>query len=210
MKDYKTIEQEAFSEFIEKKSRFIGYACPASTENEALDFVNRIRKKHQDAKHNVYAYVVRENNIQRFSDDGEPQGTAGIPVLDTIKKQGLTDIAVVVTRYFGGILLGGGGLVRAYGHSASIGIEKAHPVFMRYSTVYEIHVDYHLLGKIEYELRCLDLTIEEPVYETDVKLNVCVLSQNCQQFESVITEAAMGRAGIKKIDERYVAYDNLI
>ncbi|MDO5478862.1 MAG: YigZ family protein, partial [Clostridia bacterium] len=91
MNGYKTVEKESVAEFTEKKSRFIGYACPVKTEEEALAFVNKIKKKHTDARHNVYAYVVRENNIQRFSDDGEPQGTAGIPVLDTIRKQDLTD-----------------------------------------------------------------------------------------------------------------------
>ena len=103
---YITLEKEASASFVEKKSEFIGYACPCKTEQEALDFIAKIRKKHADAKHNVYAYQIKENNIARFTDDGEPQGTAGMPVLDIIRKTGFTDACIVVTRYFGGILLG--------------------------------------------------------------------------------------------------------
>ena len=111
---YKTIRNAAEDEFVEKRSRFIGHALPVTTEEEALAFIAEMKSKYWDASHNVYAYILREGGIQRFSDDGEPQGTAGIPTLDVLRKEGLTDLVVVVTRYFGGILLGGGGLVRAY------------------------------------------------------------------------------------------------
>ena len=114
MEEYKTIELEADDFFIEKKSRFIGYAKPIKTQQEALDFIAKIKSKHWDATHNVYAYVLRENNIQRYSDDGEPGGTAGVPMLDVLLKEGVVDACVVGTRYFGGTLLGAGGLVRAY------------------------------------------------------------------------------------------------
>ena len=111
MKDYLTIEGFAQDEFVEKKSRFIGYAKHVETEEEAVSFINEMKQKHWDATHNVYAYVLRNGQIRRYSDDGEPQGTAGIPTLDVILKEGIVDVCVVVTRYFGGILLGGGGLV---------------------------------------------------------------------------------------------------
>ena len=118
--EYVTVEREAVDEFIEKKSRFIGSCRPVQTEEEALDFIAKLKSQYWDASHNVYAYILREGNIARFSDDGEPQGTAGIPVIDTLKKAGVVDAVVVATRYFGGILLGGGGLIRAYSHTASI------------------------------------------------------------------------------------------
>ena len=119
MQEYQTLTREAQYEFTEKRSRFIGYARPVTTEQEALDFIAAIRSKHWDAKHNVYAYRLREGHISRYSDDGEPSGTAGIPVLSVLQKGDLTDCVIVVTRYFGGILLGGGGLVRAYSHAAA-------------------------------------------------------------------------------------------
>ena len=125
MYSYKTIKIENSDEFVEKKSRFIGYAKPVVTEDEAIEFIKKIRAKHPDATHNVYAYKVRENNIQRYSDDGEPAGTAGIPTLDVIQKEGITDICVVVTRYFGGILLGTGGLVKAYSQSTAMAYNGA-------------------------------------------------------------------------------------
>lgn len=205
MNGYKTVEKESVAEFTEKKSRFIGYACPVKTEEEALAFVNKIKKKHTDARHNVYAYVVRENNIQRFSDDGEPQGTAGIPVLDTIRKQDLTDIALVVTRYFGGILLGGGGLVRAYGHAASIAIDAAKPIYMSYSAIYRVKVSYTLWGKVEYEMRKMELSPYDMVYDSDVYFSVSVLLENVGKFEKNLTEATGGQAEFSKFDEKFVA-----
>ncbi len=111
MPGYKTIKNESSDEFIVKKSRFIGYVRPVKTQQEALDFISEIKTKHWDATHNVYAYVLREGGVRRFSDDGEPQGTAGIPSLDVLLKEEVTDCCVVVTRYFGGIMLGAGGLV---------------------------------------------------------------------------------------------------
>ena len=113
-KDYKTVAREASDEFVEKRSRFIGYVKPVKTEEEAVAFINQKRSEHWDARHNVYAYSLREGNIKRYSDDGEPSGTAGMPVLDVIVKNEIYDVCVVVTRYFGGVLLGTGGLVRAY------------------------------------------------------------------------------------------------
>ena len=127
---YKTVELESSDEFIEQRSKFIGYVKPVQTEQQALDFINEKRQKHWDATHNVYAYVLREGNIQRYSDDGEPHGTAGVPTLDVIIKSGVTDVVVVVTRYFGGILLGAGGLVRAYTKGAKIALDAGNIITM--------------------------------------------------------------------------------
>ena len=135
MMEYKTIRLREEAEFIERRSRFIGHACPVKTEEEAVAFINEMKAKYWDASHNVYAYCLREGQIKRYSDDGEPQGTAGIPVLDVLQKSGVVDTAVVVTRYFGGILLGAGGLVRAYSHGASIALEAAGIVTMGLCTL---------------------------------------------------------------------------
>lgn len=125
--EYTTLAGYGEDEFVEKRSRFIGYAAPVSTEAEAVAFVNSIRERHREATHNVYAYILREGQIKRYSDDGEPQGTAGIPVLDVLQKAGIVDAVVVVTRYFGGTLLGAGGLVRAYTEGAAIGYGPPDP-----------------------------------------------------------------------------------
>ncbi len=147
--EYLTVKKEGQDEFIEKKSRFIGSCRPVKTEEEALAFIAALKTKYWDASHNVYAYILRENGVQRFSDDGEPQGTAGIPVLDTLKKAGVTDTVVVATRYFGGILLGGGGLIRAYSHTASIALAAAQKIAMRECLLLSAACDYSAYGRIQ-------------------------------------------------------------
>ena len=145
---YITVEKGAVSEFVEKKSKFIGYVKPISTENEALTFINEIKSKHWDARHNVYAYAVRKNNVARYSDDGEPHGTAGVPILEIIKKNALQNVVVVVTRYFGGVLLGTGGLVRAYSQAASSAINSANIVEMNLCYDCSLVCDYNQYGKV--------------------------------------------------------------
>ncbi len=207
MRCYKTVKKAASSEFTEKKSRFISYISPVGNEEEAIAFVNSIKKKHPDARHNVYAYRVRENNITRFSDDGEPSGTAGMPVLDAVSKKGLTDTAVVVTRYFGGILLGGGGLVRAYSRAAADAVSAAGCVKMVYSSVYRIKCAYHFFGKIEYELKKMELKAENTEFLSDVSFLLCVTDEKEELMKKRLTEATGGSAVIEKTDERYAAYD---
>lgn len=148
MQEYKTVEKEASDFFIEKKSKFIGYAKPVKTQEEAVEFISKIKSKHWDATHNVYAYVLRENNIQRYSDDGEPSGTAGVPVLDVMLKESLVDVCVVATRYFGGTLLGAGGLVRAYSHTSKIAIEAAGIITMAQCSVMSAEVDYSFYDRL--------------------------------------------------------------
>ena len=147
---YKTVYGKGSAEIVEKKSRFIASVAPVSTEEEAIAFVNDIKAKYRDARHNVYAYVVKENNISRFTDDGEPSGTAGAPVLDVLLKEGITDAAIVVTRYFGGTLLGTGGLVRAYGKAAKDGVLNAKICEKIYCHELLITTPYDLHGKIKY------------------------------------------------------------
>jgi len=153
MNSFKTVHSFGSDEIIINKSKFIGYASPINSEDEAIDFINQIKKKHADATHNVYAYVYGDNsNIQRFSDDGEPSGTAGMPVLNLIKLENLKNVVVVVTRYFGGILLGAGGLARAYSKTAKIGIDSAIIVDKTLYCDVNVEIDYTLLGKLENEL----------------------------------------------------------
>ena len=148
MAEYRTIAKQAQDEFVEKRSRFIGYAKPVQTEAEATAFIAEIKSRHWDATHNVYAYVLREGQLQRYSDDGEPQGPAGIPVLDVLQKSHVTDTVLVVTRYFGGILLGGGGLVRAYSHGASIALQAAGVITMRECSLLRLTCDYSQYGRV--------------------------------------------------------------
>jgi len=174
MEDYKTVLNNAEAEMIERKSRFIGYCRPVRSQDEAVQFINEIRAMHRQATHNVYAYVLREDNIMRYSDDGEPAGTAGVPVLEVIKKEGLTDICVVVTRYFGGILLGAGGLVRAYGKSAKLGIDAAERIEKIYCKLYLIRCDYSTYGKLEYAINTKGYILKDCVFENDVCMTVGV------------------------------------
>ena len=148
MQEYKTVEKEASDFFIEKKSKFIGYAKPIKTQEDALEFISEIKSKHWDATHNVYAYVLRENNIQRYSDDGEPSGTAGVPVLDVMLKESLVDVCVVATRYFGGTLLGAGGLVRAYSHTSKIALDAAGIITMAQCSIMSAEVDYSFYDRL--------------------------------------------------------------
>lgn len=197
MYNYKTLKTENSDEFVERKSRFIGYAKPVSTEEEAIEFIKKIRSKHPDATHNVYAYRVRENNIQRYSDDGEPAGTAGIPTLDVIIKEDLTDICVVVTRYFGGTLLGAGGLVRAYTKGAKAAIDAAQILEKSYCFEYTVNIDYPMLSKVQSEAAAMGCIAGETEYANDVTLTYFV-PYELDEFEEKITDISNGRAIIKK------------
>ncbi len=190
--NYITVSEFATDSFIEKRSEFIGYICPVSTNDEAVDFINRIKSEHRKAKHNVYAYILRKDNISRYSDDGEPQGTAGMPVLEVLKKRGLTDVCVVVTRYFGGILLGGGGLVRAYSHAASLACDAAHIMDMRLCHRLKFSADYGMYGKISYLLPAFDTITVSSDFGSDVTLEILVLSERHEELKKELTEVTDG------------------
>ena len=173
MKTYKTLHSFGTDEYIVEKSTFIGYAKPIKSEEEAVEFINEIKKKHKDATHNVWAYTVGETmNIQRYSDDGEPQGTAGIPTLEVIKKEDLRDVVVVVTRYFGGIKLGAGGLVRAYTKGAKVGIEAAQIIpKVKYKEI-SVTIDYNQIGKVQNEIMNMGYKIKDTLYTDKVEIMV--------------------------------------
>ena len=200
---YITLEREASASFIEKKSEFIGYACPCKTEQEALDFIAKIRKKHADAKHNVYAYQIKENNIARFTDDGEPQGTAGMPVLDIIKKTGFTDACIVVTRYFGGILLGTGGLVRAYSHAAKLAVEAAHVITYERFITCELICDYTDYDKIRASYQGVGLMVDGVEFAADVTQRLAVRAPEYDGFCTALTELTNGTVLIETTGDRF-------
>jgi uncharacterized YigZ family protein len=200
---YKTIEKQGMAEVIEKKSRFIANVIPVITEEEATAFISKIKAKYWDASHNVYAYVIGNNNIQRYSDDGEPSGTAGIPVLEIIKKENLQDIVVVVTRYFGGTLLGAGGLVRAYGKSAKEGINCAAIITQKLVDILEITLEYGLLNKIQCEVSASGYEIEHAEYRENVILNILVVIDETEGFINKITDLSNGSVTINKKGQKY-------
>lgn len=204
MEDYKTVQSDANAEMIERKSRFIGYCRPVKTQEEAIDFINEIRALHRQATHNVYAYVLRNDNIMRYSDDGEPAGTAGVPVLEVIKKEGLTDVAVVVTRYFGGVLLGAGGLVRAYGKSAKLGIDAAGRIEKLFCELYLIRCDYSTYGKVEYLINTEGYILKDCTFENDVCLTVGVKPEASDAFRKKIADLSGGNAEINTIGGEYI------
>ncbi len=202
---YFTVKGSATSEFQEKKSTFIGYIKRVNTEEEAKNFVNEIKSMHKEATHNVYAYIVGENKgIQRYSDDGEPQGTAGIPVLEVIKKNDLTDVAVVVTRYFGGILLGGGGLIRAYSKGASSAIEEAGIVEKVKGLKLRFTLEYDLIGKIQYLCGTNNWHIEDTIYTDKVELSLFTEVENKETIIAAFVEATSGKVTICEEDEEYL------
>lgn len=148
MESYRTVRKEGCGEYEVKRSRFLCYAAPVRSQDEAAEFIASIKQKHWDARHNCSAYILREGGVKRFSDDGEPQGTAGMPILDVLEKSEVTDVCVVITRYFGGILLGAGGLVRAYSHSAALALEAGEIITMVKCAECELTCDYTLYGRI--------------------------------------------------------------
>lgn len=196
--NYKTIYAPAEDSFIEKKSEFIGYIAPVKTNDEAVEFINQIRTKHRKARHNVYAYVLRDGNITRYSDDGEPQGTGGVPTLDVIQKEGLTDVCVVVTRYFGGILLGGGGLVRAYSHACKLAIDAAKIMIMCQCSELSITCDYSLYGKITYALPEFEVKILSEDFSDDVKILLLVKAEFASSLKEKLIDLANGKIHIEE------------
>ena len=204
MDAYLSLFRPATAEFTERKSLFIGSAIPVAAESEALEFINSVRKKYADATHNVYAYILRENNACRFSDDGEPHGTAGMPVLEVLRKEGVTDAAVVVTRYFGGILLGTGGLVRAYTAAAKLAIQAAGRAEWAKCARFSVTSDYSDHQKLSYYFRKNGVDVKDTVF-SDFVVNECVA--DIGRLPSVtedIVALTNGKAAISAATEEFV------
>lgn len=202
-------KQYSESIFIEKKSKFISYITPAYTEQEAADFISLIKKKHYDASHNCSAFIIGEAaNIQRSSDDGEPSGTAGMPILEVLRKEGLTNTVVVVTRYFGGIMLGAGGLIRAYTQGCTDAIKAAGIMKLKPYSIYDITIDYNMLSKIQHEIGKKEYVIVDTQYLDIITLKILVEPEQNEALQNDITQWTNANALIEyrgidtlKVDE---------
>ncbi|MBO5945108.1 MAG: YigZ family protein [Clostridia bacterium] len=201
MESYTTVRGEGVFEYEEKKSVFIGTCVPVSTEERALEFLAFIKRKYPDARHHVYAYVLRENSIMRFSDDREPQGTAGMPVLDAIRKRGCTDVAIVVIRYFGGTLLGTGGLVRAYSAAAVGALEAAEIITYDIYAPINVTLSYSDYQKLTPILSDYGYRITDTEYSDLVTVKGRVKACDSERFVKEITESTSGRAQIEILEE---------
>ena len=195
---YKTVYRQAEAEITEKKSRFIAVAAPVRTEAEALDLINAVKKKHWNASHNVFAYHVGlERETRRMSDDGEPGGTAGLPMLDVLRGENLKNTLVVVTRYFGGTLLGTGGLIRTYARAAKEGVAAASVVEKALYAKLAVTVDYHLSGKVQHAALKNNQFIRDTVYADNVVFQLLVESGFCAAFTETITDITGGTAVVR-------------
>lgn len=207
--EYKTILNSATAEFEEKKSRFISYVKPVTEEEEAVAFIESIRSKHWNATHNVYAYYINNNVlIQRYSDDGEPSGTAGMPALEVIKRMGLQDVVVVVTRYFGGTLLGASGLIRAYSKGAAMGVEAAGIVTRKLCSNINIVIEYTLFGKLQNMLMTNNHIIKSTQYGQDVEICVLIEAGGEDKLLADITEISNDRAIAEIGEKTYITLDS--
>lgn len=203
---YKTVYQGGEGEIVEKKSRFIATVRPVKTEEEALAFIEEMKKKYWDARHNCYVYSIGKNReFTRCSDDGEPQGTAGRPMLDVIQGEGLYDVAAVVTRYFGGVLLGTGGLVRAYSKSLQEGIAASTVIEKIYGISMEVITDYTGIGKIQYIAGENSLPVLDSEYTDRVIMHLMIPADKVEAVQKAITEGTNGRAKMRKEKDLYYA-----
>ena len=205
LKEYFTVNKSGSDEYFIQKSRFIGYIKRVETEEAAQDFIKEIKKKHHDATHNCSAYLIGQNDeVQKANDDGEPSGTAGLPMLEVLKKQQLKDTVVVVTRYFGGVKLGAGGLIRTYGTTTSKAIKKTGVVKRKLMQGYSITIEYSLLGTLENELRQSEHIIDNINYLQNVELIVYVDVNKTESFLNWLTNLSSDQAIIKEYNQKYV------
>lgn len=206
-KDYHTIQGYGESEIVIQKSRFITYVNRAETEEQAQEFINNIKEKHKSANHNCSAYIIGEHdNIQKANDDGEPSGTAGVPMLEVLKKQRLQDTVVVITRYFGGIKLGGGGLIRAYGKATTEGIDVAKVVERKLHHLMKVSIDYTWLGKVENEVRNSVYPLKEIIYADQVEVFVFTKADEEADFINWMAEITNGQAKIEIVEKEFLEF----
>lgn len=206
MDSIQTVYEGGEAEVIEKKSRFIAEVYPVASEEQAMAKLEEVRKRYWDARHHCWAYVIGKNPAaERMSDDGEPAGTAGKPILEVIKGRSLTDVLVIVTRYFGGTLLGTGGLVRAYGQAASEGLSNSRIITRIYGFKLKISTNYTDLGKIQYLLGKQGLTAMDPVYSDKVELSVFVSADEEQKLLRELMETTNGQAVTEREEECWFA-----
>lgn len=206
MYEYRTVYEGGEGEITEKKSRFISAVHPAETEEEAVAFIDSVRKTYWDARHHCYAYIIGErSDLKRMSDDGEPGGTAGKPMLDILQGEGLTNLVVVVTRYFGGTLLGTGGLARAYSAAARAGLDSSIVITKIPGFKLQVTIDYTDLGKIQHLLLLRGIKILDSVYTDKVTLEILSPGKETDAVMAALTEATGGKAGLRKNSVCYYA-----
>ena len=201
---YRMLSKGAQAELVEKKSRFIATIRPVSSEEEAVAFIEEMKKKYYDARHNCSAFVIgSKGELTKSSDDGEPSGTAGRPMLEVLTGSGIRNIAAVVTRYFGGVLLGTGGLVRAYSGAVKMALEQCETITRRYGVQMLIKTDYNGVGKIQYLLGSKDVVIQDSVYAADVQMTVLVPIEEYDRLCKELVEATNGRVGLEEVEKLY-------
>jgi len=200
---YKTVKKESSAEFTERKSVFIGWVKPVYDEKGALDFINQVQAKHPGAGHNAYAYIIRENNITRFSDAGEPSGTAGMPILNVLQKQDLINVVAVVTRYWGGIMLGAGGLVRAYSHAAKIGVESAGIAVWESFAEFDVICSYAGYEKLLKYIKSEKIISDDTLFEDTVTLSLATRHDNFERISQEIIDLTNADVIIEKRSARF-------
>lgn len=205
MDRYRTIAGQAQSEFVEKRSRFLSVALPVTSEQQAQAAIGARRSAYWDATHNVYAYVLRSGQVKRYSDDAEPQGTAGMPTLDVLLKNDVTDVCLITTRYFGGVLLGAAGLVRAYAHAASLALEAAGIVTMAPVTFCSMTCEYFLFGKLDALLASFDAIERTSDFAGEVTLRFAVESDRLAALIAAVKDATAGQVDVSAGEETYRA-----
>ncbi len=202
MTDYRTVYSDATGEFEDKKSRFICTLSPCASEEEALAFIEAVRKKYRDAKHNCYAYIIGEKGeLVRASDDGEPQKTAGAPMLSVLTGENLTNVVCTVTRYFGGTLLGTGGLIRAYTNATTAAVNNARIIEKKSGVLFNLTMSYNDSGKVQFYLQTSDIKILNTDYSDSVSFSVCIPTNDADTFKNKITDLTSGRATVEKKDD---------
>jgi len=194
--------QEAESEFVEKRSRFIGHIWPVDSEDQAQELIRRVKKQHYDARHNCWCYLLG-GTVVRYSDDGEPQGTAGQPMLAVLQRENVTNAVCVVTRYFGGILLGAGGLVRAYSHGAKIAVDAASRKLMTTCVLLEMQMDYSFYGKVNYLLPNYVCRVEDTDFGAVVSMKVLFKKDESERFIKEVTELSAALIVPQVVEERF-------
>lgn len=205
IQEYKTVFEDGSGEIVEKKSRFIANVHHVESEEEAVTYIESLRKTYWDARHNCYAYIIGKNSeITRCSDDGEPGGSAGKPILEIMLKEDLTNAVIVVTRYFGGVLLGTGGLVRAYGQAAKEGINHAVTGTMRLMNIMLVKIDYTLVGKVKYLLAKSEVDVINEQYEENVVFKIAVVINKKDSLCKELSEATSGRIEVEEKDIQYI------
>lgn len=204
--NYLTPAKAAEDFFIEKKSKFIGSLCPVTTEEEAVAFIQSIKSQHPQARHHVYAYILRKDNAMRYSDAGEPSGTGGQPMLGVLQREGLTDVCVVATRYFGGILLGAGGLTRAYAKTAKIAVDAAGILEMRMCKILSVHCPYSVYDKLSAALSVRGGDISAPEFGADVSFTLSCAPEQVEVLRACIMELSAGVADCAESGEKFIGF----